>query len=185
MGSHGEYCFHRTIAVIHNFSQLSTSLLQLCLKVNARFKHLHISPCFVVVHVSCPWDPSSCKHLMHAIELHLLRPHNFHGIFIKYCITSIDTSCLYATQLFNDCSSSDGGLVSYLKNYQLIGLAIPDVQQPSDCLQWDLKSCTQTTAPTKARLTNSLFYRLKRNYFMDIYLETFKYVHGFETVHIA
>ncbi len=43
-------------------SQLSTSLLlQLCPKVNARFKHLHISPCFVVVHVSCPWDPIRCK----------------------------------------------------------------------------------------------------------------------------
>jgi hypothetical protein len=44
-------------------------------------------------------------------------------------------SCLYATQLFNDYSSCDGGLVSYLKNYQLIGLAILDMQQPSDCLQ--------------------------------------------------
>lgn len=74
---------------------------------------------------------TSCKPLNSTFS----DPHNFYGIFIKYCITSIDTSCLYATQLFNDCSSCDGGLVSYLKNYELIGLAIPDMQQPSDCLQ--------------------------------------------------
>jgi hypothetical protein len=58
-----------------------------------------------------------------------------------------------APGLQNDHGSCDGGPVSYLESYQLTGLAIPDMPLHPDCLQEDLTSPTQKTAPSKARLS--------------------------------
>jgi hypothetical protein len=61
-----------------------------------------------------------------------------------------------APGLQNDHGSCDGGPVSYLESYQLTGLAIPDMPLHPDCLQEDLTSPTQKTAPSKARLHKDL-----------------------------